>query len=91
MGLEVDVWDSKTKQLANDVLQKPIFIETGFRMILGSDFHDFGLHQMAFQLIQKVQTYILTDASVDDGFHSPYILSIFGLNDMFETVPSSTL
>ena len=61
-------------------------------MILGSVFHDFGLHQMAFQLIQKVQTDILTDASVDDGFHSPNIFSIFGLNEMskpiFDTEPS---
>ena len=41
-GLNLDVWVSKTKHLAGEVLQKSAFAEIGNLMILGATFHDFG-------------------------------------------------
>jgi hypothetical protein len=43
VGLNLGVWDWKTKHLARDVLQKPAFAEIGFLMIPGSFFCDFGI------------------------------------------------
>ena len=40
LGLDLDVWDWKTKHLARDVLQKSTSAEVGFLMIPGSIFHD---------------------------------------------------
>ena len=42
-SLNLGVWNWKTKHFARDVLQKSTFAEIGFLMILGSNFHDFGL------------------------------------------------
>ena len=42
-GLNLGVWDRKTKHFARKVLQKSTFAEIGFLMFPGSIFHDFGL------------------------------------------------
>ena len=41
LGLNLGVWDWKTKHLAREVLQKSTFAEIGFLVIPGSIFHDF--------------------------------------------------
>ena len=42
LGLNLGVWDSKTKYLARGVLQKSTFAQIGFLMIPGTIFRDFG-------------------------------------------------
>ena len=42
LGLNLGVWDWKTKHLAREVLQKSTFAEIQFLMIPRSFFHDFG-------------------------------------------------
>ena len=42
LGVNLDVWDWKTKHLALEVLRKATFAEIGFLMIPGPIFHDVG-------------------------------------------------
>ena len=42
LGLDMDVWNWKTKRLARDVFQKSTFREVEILMMLWYTFHDFG-------------------------------------------------